>query len=179
MKKKINILLLSSFTYLFSILISYTFIYKTNHITYATFILPILFLVLNYIIKNNSSKDSLFTIISSLLVLLFLTVLVNFTLGSTIDFISIFKLMGILFLVEFINIILYKFFEKKTNLSYIILFIHYLILFIVFDFIYILFYINTFTFSYFIKNYITLIIIEVILSFIFGLLDKLIIKRKK
>ena len=178
MNNKVNIMLLSSFTYLFSILISYTFIYKSNSITYSIFILPIIFLILNYINENNTTKNSFITIISSLLIIFLLTILVNFTIGSNINFIFLIKLIRILFIVEFINIILYIFFKNKTNLNYIILFIHYLLLFILFDFIYILFYINTFTFSYFIKNYIIIIIIQVFLSLIVGLLDKLLLKRK-
>ena len=179
MKNKNNILLLSSFTYLFTSLINYNFSYKTNTISYAIFLLPIIFIILNYINKNNSTKDSLITIICSLIILFLLTILVNFTLGSTIDFIYLLKLIGILFIVEFINIILYVFFKNKTKMNYILLFIHYLVLFIIYDFVYILFYINTFTFSYFIKNYIIIILIQFILSLITGLLDKLIVKRTK
>ena len=178
MKNKINILLLSSFTYLFSTLINYSFTYKHNNITYAIFILPVIFIILNYINKNNSTKDSLITIICSLILLFLLTILVNFTLGGTIDFIYLSKLIGLLFIVEFINIILYTFFKNKTDLNYLILFIHYLILFIIFNTIYILLSINTFTFGYFIKNYVIIIVIEFILSFLFGLLDKFILKRK-
>lgn len=173
----IYIFLLSSFTCLYDALSTQNITIHNELICLNLFVLPIILLVSNIINYKYDYKVSIKGTVISLIILFLINIIIDFSLGNTFSYNSLFYEMISLFITEIINLIIYTFLFKHTNRGYIIITINYILDIIFYYFISTIFSLNEIIIKTFIKEYLIFIIVNTLSIIIISIFDKLLIKN--
>ncbi len=158
------ILLLSTLVILAESLRIYNFSLFNVAITYAIFLLPIIYGVTNYITTKYGFKKTLIGIVISSIALIVFILLMSFAMGKALDFSSISGGLLSYIISQLINTFIYKFLIVNTNRPYILIFLNYIFSYIIFYMLYTLVYINIIVAETFWIGYFTTLGIQTIMS---------------
>ena len=168
----IYILLLTTLVILIESLKTYTFTINQISITYSIFLLPLIYLITNYITKKYDYKKSIVAIsISGVSVVLFVLIM-NFALGKTMDFSNISGQFCGYVISQFVNLTIYKFLLNNTDSPFFLVFLNYLFSLIVFYMFYTLIYLNMLVLDDFWTGYFMVLDIQVVICFVLSIIDK-------
>ncbi len=167
-------LLLSTIVILGESLKSYTFPIKGIELTFAIFLLPIIFFLTNYITKKYNFMRSISAICLSTVALVVFTYSINYALGRTVDFLSIGGEVSGYLIAQMINLYIYVFLLNNTSSPTILVLINYLFALIVFYMFFTLINLSVLvTDTYWLGYFITLFI-QLIECIIISIVDKFI-----
>ena len=139
----IYILLLSAIVILGQSLKSYTFSLGDFSLTYALFLLPIMYFLTNYITKKKGYKKGVLAIsISSLSMILFVAFM-NIVTGRGFDFYNVAGDFCGYIVSQFVNLTIYQFLLDNTKSNFILVYLNHIFALVVNYLFYSLFYINT------------------------------------
>lgn len=176
-KKKYNdswmyILLLSTLVILSESLKTYSFTVFNAKLTYVVFLLPLIYMVTNYITKKYGFRRTLTAIIISALSLILFILLMNFAIGRVFDFSSISGgLLGYV-ISQLVNTMIYKFLLVNTNSPYLLVLLNYIFAYIVFYMLYSIVHMNLVVTDTFWMGYFITLGIQTIMSIGLTYLDK-------
>ena len=166
------ILLLTTLVILIEALKNYTFILNNVSITYSIFLLPLVYLLTNYITKKYTYQRSIVAIsISGVSVVLF-TILMNFALGKEITLMNISGQFCAYVVSQFINLTIYNFLLNNTKPTYILIFQNYLFTLIIFYMFYTLINLNILVIDEYWTGYFTVVSIQTFMCLILAFIDK-------
>jgi len=136
------ILLLTTLTILLESLKTYKFMIKGVSLTYAIFLLPLIYLIVNYITKKYDYKKAVAAIAISGVMFVSFTAIMSFALGERLILSSVSGEFCAYVVSQFVNLTIYTFITNNTKSPYILIFINYLFSLIVYYMIYTLIYLN-------------------------------------
>ena len=172
----IFIMLLSTLLILIESVKVYTFSIFNINLSYSIILIPLIYLILNYMLKKYDFKKALAAIcLSAVAVILFIFIM-SFTLNQSISFKLYSGELCAYLLSSMLNVIIYNYLMKNTKLPWSLIFINYLCSCTVFHMFYTLIYLDSVTTPLFWKEYFITIIIELIIVLFLSIIDK-IIKR--
>ena len=175
----IYIILLSSFTILFSTLCHYKFNILNTTILSSFLLLPVIFYVQNIIFNKYSLKISILSIIISIISTIIFNIIMNFSIGKEL-LINVLSINTIILLItSFINLIMFSFIKYETKETYILVFISYLLIQIIYNLIYVIFNIDRIVLKDYYKEYLLVILIEFLIVVIISIIDKKTIRKQK
>ena len=120
------ILLLTTVTILTYSLSSYTFDILGVSLSYSLFILPIIYLIANYITKKYYYQKTVVGIIVSSISIVLFTLLMNFALGKQTSLNAFSGVFCALILSHFVNIVIYRFLNANTEAPFLLVLLNYL-----------------------------------------------------
>lgn len=165
------ILLLTTLVILIESLKSYTFTINQVSVTYSIFLLPIIYLITNYITKKYDYKKSIVAISISGVSLVLFVAIMNFALGKTMDFSSVSGQFCGYVVSQFVNLTIYKFLLNNTNSPFFLIFLNYLFSLIVFYMFYTLIHLNMIILDDFWTGYFMVLDIQTVICFILSIID--------
>lgn len=171
-------LLLSTLLILIESVKVYTFsIPKLDvHISYSIILIPLIYLILNYMLKKYSFKQAISAMcLSAVAVLLFIFIM-SFTLNQSLSFRVYSGELCAYLLSSILNLVIYNYLMNNTKLPWSLIFINYLCSCTVFHMFYTLIYLESVTTPLFWKEYFITISIELVIVLFLSIIDK-IIKR--
>lgn len=160
------ILLLSTIVILAEALRTYNFPIFGVNITYALFLLPLMYGVTNYITTKYGFRRTIIGIGISILSLLAFILLMNFAMGKEADFASISGGLAGYIISQLVNTLIYKFLIVNTNRPYLLVLLNYIFAYIVFYMLYTLVHMNIIVAETFWIGYFVTIGIQTIMSII-------------
>ena len=171
----IYILLQSSLLIFVESLKTYHFKIHGNLISLSIPILPLIFLILNIIIRKYGGKKALLSILISSIISVLFIFLMSFAMKKTFDF-AIYRGELLSYCIsQLLNIFLYRFIDKNTKKSYPIIFLSYIFSLIIFHMIYTLSYLDTTILDGYWIRYLLNITIEVLVCIPITIIDKKIV----
>lgn len=165
------ILLLTTLVILIESLKSYTFTINQVSVTYSIFLLPIIYLITNYITKKYDYKKSIVAISISGVSLVLFVLIMNFALGKIMDFSDISGQFCGYVVSQFVNLTIYKFLLNNTNSPFFLIFLNYLFSLIVFYMFYTLIHLNMIILDDFWTCYFMVLDIQAVICFILSIID--------
>lgn len=166
------ILLLTTLVILIESLRTYTFTLNGVEITYSVLLLPVIFLITNYITKKYDYKKSLVAIsVSGVSVVLFVF-LMNFAIGKPMDLSLISGQFCGYITSQFMNLMIYTFLLNNTKSPIFLIFLNYLFSLIVFYMFYTLIYLDMIILEEFWVGYFTVLSIQAFLCIFLAYIDK-------
>lgn len=160
------ILLLSTIVILAEALRTYNFPIFGVNITYALFLLPLMYGVTNYITTKYGFRRTIIGIGISILSLLAFILLMDFAMGKEADFASISGGLAGYIISQLVNTLIYKFLIVNTNRPYLLVLLNYIFAYIVFYMLYTLVHMNIIVAETFWIGYFVTIGIQTIMSII-------------
>lgn len=153
------ILLLTTLTILTYSLSTYTFKISSVSLTYSLFLLPILYLIANYITKKYGYGKTIAAIaISSISIVVFVLIM-NFALGKPTTITTFSSHFCALVVSQLVNLLIYQYLITGTKSPYILIFLNYMFALVTFYMFYTLLYLNMIIIDgYWTGYFITLII---------------------
>lgn len=176
-KKKYNdswmyILLLSTLVILTESLKNFSFNLFSAKITYAIFLIPVIYAITNYITKKYGFRKSLSGIIISAVSMILFVLIMCFAVGKSMDFGSLLGgLLGYL-ISQLVNTMIYKFLLVNTTSPYLLVLLNYIFGYIVFYMVYTIVHLNMIILDTFWISYFIVLAIQTIMSVGLALLDK-------
>ena len=176
-RKKYNdswmyILLLSTLVILTESVKTFKFTLLNSEITYAIFLLPIIYALTNYITKKYGLKRTLIGIVVSLISMILFVMLMNFAIGKDMDFGSLYgAILGYL-VSQIVNTMIYKFLLVNTNSPYLLILLNYIFAYIVFYMIYTIVHLDMIILDTFWISYFIVLVIQIIISIVLAIIDK-------
>lgn len=172
------ILLLTTLVILLESLKTYTFQVAGVHLTYAVFLLPLIYLLANYITKKYDYKKTVAAIaISGVLFVSFVAV-ISFALGERLILTSLTGEFCGYVISQFVNLTIYMFLLNNTKSPFILILLTYLFSLIVYYMFYTLIYLNMITLDTYWKGYFITLGIQTILCIPISYIDKKIARGK-
>ena len=168
----VYVLLQSALVILLESLKTYNFTIYNTDITYVIPILPIVFLITNYIIKKYNSKKAFISILISGISPVIYMYIMSFALNKTLILTSIIGEVVAYLISQIINIIIYTYILKNTKHSYITILLTYLFSSVFFYITYTIFYLNVITLDGYWKKYLLSISIQFVVSIPLTIIDK-------
>lgn len=166
------ILLLSTLVILTESIKTFNFSLFKVEMTVATFLIPFIFAITNYITKKYGFRRTLTGIIVSAISVVLFVIIMNFAIGRTIEFGSLTGgLLGYL-ISQIVNTMIYKFLLVNTNSPYILVLLNYIFGYIVFYMIYTIMHLDMIILDTFWISYFVVLVIQSIMSIGLALLDK-------
>lgn len=157
------ILLLTTITILAYSLGTYTFKIAGVNLTYSIFLLPILYLIANYITKKYSCERSILAIVVSSISIVIFTVIMNFAMGKTTNINAFAGSFCALVVSHLVNLLIYRFLNSNTQAPFLLVLLNYLFALVSFYMFYTLIYLNMIIIDdYWLGYFITLLIQTVI-----------------
>lgn len=176
-RKKYNdswmyILLLSTLVILTESVKTFNFNLFNIELTYAIFLIPIIFAITNYITKKYGFRRTLNGIIISTISVVLFVLLMSFAIGKELELGSLTgSLLGYL-ISQLVNTMIYKFLLVNTNSPYILVLLNYIFGYIVFYMIYTIVHLDMIILDSFWISYFVVLAIQSIMSVGLALLDK-------
>lgn len=176
-RKKYNdswmyILLLATLVILTESLKTYNFTLFNVELTFAIFLIPLIFSITNYITKKYGFRRTLIAIIISAISMIAFVMLMNFAVGKTLNFSSLSgELLGYL-ISQMVNTMIYKFLLVNTNSPYFLVLLNYIFGYIVFYMVYTIVHLDMIILDTFWTSYFIVLGIQSIMSVVLALLDK-------
>jgi uncharacterized PurR-regulated membrane protein YhhQ (DUF165 family) len=174
----IYILLLTTLVILLKSLKTYTFNIFNIDLTYSLFLLPVVYLIVNYITKKYDYKKAIAAIAISGVISVCFTVLISFALGRQISLSSVSGEFCGYVISQFVNLTIYTFLLNNTKSPYFLIFLNYMFSLIVYYMFYTLIYLNMIILDNFWEGYLITIFIQTIICLVLAYIDKR-IKRGK
>lgn len=176
-RKKYNdswmyILLLSTLVILTESVKTFNFNLFNIELTYAIFLIPIIFAITNYITKKYGFRRTVNGIIISTISVVLFVLLMSFAIGKELELGSLTgSLLGYL-ISQIINTMIYKFLLVNTNSPYILVLLNYIFGYIVFYMVYTIVHLDMIILDSFWISYFVVLAIQSIMSIGLALLDK-------
>ncbi|MBQ2639433.1 MAG: VUT family protein [Bacilli bacterium] len=156
----IYVLLLSAVVILGESLKNYTFELERFSLTYALFLLPIIYFLTNYITKKKGYKKSILAIsISGIAMVLFVAIM-NICVGRGFEFSNVVGDFCGYIISQLINLTIYQFLLDNTKPNFILIFLTYIFALVVYYLFYSLFYITTLNVDTYWVAYFTTLILQ-------------------
>lgn len=171
-------LILVTLTIFLSSLKKYTFTIFNINLTYAIFLLPLLYLTANYITKKYGYKKSVVSIVVSSLSLVLFYTLLSIILKEKLQLENIAGEFCGLVISQFVNLTIYSFLLNNTKLNYFLVVINYMFSLVINYMFYTLIYLEKVAQTNFWKGYFITLIIQLVISLVIGFIDMK-IKRGK
>lgn len=166
------ILLLTTLTILTYSLATYTFKLTDIRLTYSIFLLPILYLISNYITKKYGYGKTVLAIsISSISIVVF-TLIMNFALGKPTDINTFAGHFCALVVSHLINLLIYQFLISNTKAPVVLIFLTYLFALVTFYLFYTLIHLNMVALDNYWKGYFVTIGIQSLVCLVLTIIDK-------
>lgn len=166
------ILLLTTLTILTYSLSTYTFKISSVSLTYSLFLLPILYLIANYITKKYGYGKTIAAIaISSISIVIFVLIM-NFALGKQTTITAFSSHFCTLVLSHFVNLLIYQYLLNGTKSPYILVFLNYMFALVVFYMFYTLLRLNMITIEGYWTGYFITLAIQTFICIGLTFLDK-------
>lgn len=157
------VLLLTTLTILLESLKTYTFKIAGVKLTYALFLLPFAYFIVNYITKKYDYKKAVASIAISAIVFVSFSAIMSFAVGERLILTSISGEFCGYIVSQFINLTIYMFLLNNTKSPVILVYINYIFALIVYYMFYTLIYINRINLdTYWTGYFITLAFQEII-----------------
>lgn len=160
------VLLLSTIVILVESLRTYSFPILGVNLTYAIFLLPLIYGVTNYITTKYGFRRTIIGVGISILSLLAFILLMNFAIGKEADFASISGGLAGYIISQLVNSIIYKFLIVNTNRPYLLVLLNYIFAYVVFYMLYTLIHMNIIVAEEFWIGYFVTIGIQTLMSII-------------
>ncbi|MBQ8132654.1 MAG: hypothetical protein IJ193_09195 [Bacilli bacterium] len=165
-------LLLSTLVILTESLKTYTFHINGVDLTYSLFLLPLIYLLTNYITKKYNYAKSVSAICLSGVAMATFVMVMSIGLGITIRFPSLVAELGAYIASQIVNLFIYYFLLQNTNQPVILTIMNYLFALVVYYMLYTLFDMDyVITDTYWI-GYFTTLVIQLAECIILGIIDK-------
>lgn len=167
----VYVLLLSTIVILAHSLKDYTFYVENLSLTYAIFILPVVYFVTNYITKKYGYAKSVIGIAMSGLLLVLFALVMSFVIGRNFSFYDISGEFCGYVVSQFVNLTIYQFLLVNTTGSFILTFLTYMFAFVVYYLFYTLLYMNLLVFDNYWVSYFSTLILQGILCLLLTFFD--------
>ena len=167
----VYVLLLSTIVILAHSLKDYTFYVENLSLTYAIFILPIVYFVTNYITKKYGYAKSVIGIAISGLLLVLFALVMSFVIGRNFSFYDISGEFCGYVVSQFVNLTIYQFLLVNTTGSFILTFLTYMFAFVVYYLFYTLLYMNLLVFDNYWVSYFSTLILQGMLCLLLTFFD--------
>ena len=167
----VYVLLLSTIVILAHSLKDYTFYVENLSLTYAIFILPIVYFVTNYITKKYGYAKSVIGIAISGLLLVLFALVMSFVIGRNFSFYDISGEFCGYVVSQFVNLTIYQFLLVNTAGSFILTFLTYMFAFVVYYLFYTLLYMNLLVFDNYWVSYFSTLILQGMLCLLLTFFD--------
>ena len=143
--------------------------------TVATFLIPFIFAITNYITKKYGFRRALSGIIISAISMILFILLMCFAVGTEMNFSALSGgLIGYL-ISQIVNTMIYKFLLTNTNSPYILVLLNYVFAYIVFYMVYTVIHLDMIILDTFWISYFIVLAIQTIMSLALAFIDKKII----
>ena len=153
------ILLLSTVVILGGALKNYTFTIRDTHITFSIFVLPIIYLLTNYITKKYNYTKGISAICLSTVAFVLFTYGIGYGLGRTVNFLAIGGEVSGYLISQMINLYIYVFLLNNTKQPPVLIYLNYMFSLVIFYMFYTLINLSVLvTNTYWTGYFITLII---------------------
>ncbi len=173
------ILLLTTLVILLESLKTYTFSLSGVRLTYAIFLLPLIYLLANYITKKYDYKKTIAAIsISGVLFVCFVAV-ISFALGERMILSSLTGEFCGYVISQFINLTIYMFLLNNTKSPFLLILLTYIFSLIIYYMFYTLIYLNMIILDTYWKGYFITLGIQTILCIPISYIDKKIARGKE
>lgn len=167
----VYVLLLSTIVILAHSLKDYTFYVENLSLTYAIFILPVVYFVTNYITKKYGYAKSIIGIAMSGLLLVLFALVMSFVIGRNFSFYDISGEFCGYVVSQFVNLTIYQFLLVNTTGSFILTFLTYMFAFVVYYLFYTLLYMNLLVFDNYWVSYFSTLILQGMLCLLLTFFD--------
>lgn len=167
----VYVLLLSTIVILAHSLKDYTFYVENLSLTYAIFILPVVYFVTNYITKKYGYAKSVIGIAISGLLLVLFALVMSFVIGRNFSFYDISGEFCGYVVSQFVNLTIYQFLLVNTAGSFILTFLTYMFAFVVYYLFYTLLYMNLLVFDNYWVSYFSTLILQGMLCLLLTFFD--------
>ena len=167
----VYVLLLSTIVVLAHSLKDYTFYVENLSLTYAIFILPVVYFVTNYITKKYGYAKSVIGIAMSGLLLVLFALVMSFVIGRNFSFYDISGEFCGYVVSQFVNLTIYQFLLVNTTGSFILTFLTYMFAFVVYYLFYTLLYMNLLVFDNYWVSYFSTLILQGMLCLLLTFFD--------
>ena len=174
----IYILLLSAIVILGQALKNYTFDMGEFSLTYALFLLPIIYFLTNYITKKKGYQKSILAISISGIAMVAFVAIMYLCVGRGFDFYYVVGDFCGYLISQLINLTIYQFLLDNTRPNFILIFLTYIFALVVYYLFYSLFYIATLSVDTYWVSYFSTLILQAMLIMVLTFID-LQIKRGK
>lgn len=165
------ILLLTTLVILLESLKTYTFKVGEVHLTYAIFLLPFVYYIVNYIAKKYDYKKAIAAISISGVIFVCFSAIISFAMGERLFLSSISGEFCGYIISQFVNLTIYQFLLNNTKAPIILVFLNYLFALIVYYMIYTLIYLNIMILDYYWEGYFTTLAIQFFICIPIAILD--------
>lgn len=167
----VYVLLLSTIVILAHSLKDYTFYVENLSLTYAIFILPVVYFVTNYITKKYGYAKSVIGIAISGLLLVLFALVMSFVIGRNFSFYDISGEFCGYVVSQFVNLTIYQFLLVNTTGLFILTFLTYMFAFVVYYLFYTLLYMNLLVFDNYWVSYFSTLILQGMLCLLLTFFD--------
>ena len=166
------VLLLTTLVILLESLKNYTFHIAGVNLTYALFLLPLVYFIVNYICKKYDYKKAIAAIaISGVMFVCFIAIM-SFALGERLILSNISGEFCGYVISQFINLTIYTFLLNNTKSPYILVFLNYMFALIIYYMFYTLIYLNMIILDNFWTGYFITLGIQVLICLPITIIDK-------
>lgn len=164
-------LLLSTIVILGGALRSYTFTIKGVELTFAIFIIPIIFLLTNYITKKYNFAKGVSAICLSTVAFVIFTYAISYGLGRSINFLSLGGEVSGYLISQMVNLYIYVFLLNNTKAPAILIGINYIFSLVIFYMFYTLINLSVLVTESYWKGYVLTLIIQIVECVIATIID--------
>ncbi len=166
------ILLLSTLVILGESLKSYTFMFNKVELTYSLILLPVIFLLTNYITKKYDFQTTICAISASACINVIFIYMINFALGRSANLMTVGGGFCSYVIAQLMNLNIYKFLLENTKSPIMLIILNYIFSLIVFYMFYTLLNLNILVTDTYWKGYFTTIFIQTLECIILSIIDK-------
>ena len=167
----VYVLLLSTVVMLTQSLKDYTFSFDDVTLTYAIFVLLLVYFVTNYITKKYGYAKSVIGISVSGVALVLFSFIMSFVIGQHFSFYDICGGFCGYVISQFVNLTIYQYILVNTSGSFILIYLTYLFAFVVNYLFYTLIYMNLLVFDNYWLSYFSTLILQGVICFLLVFLD--------
>jgi len=172
-------LLLTTLVILLESLKNYTFKIANTELTYAVFLLPLIFLLANYILKKYDYKKAVSAISLSGVSLVVFVYIMSFALGERFILSSVTGDFCGYVASQFVNLTIYSFILNNTKSPIILIYLNYIFSLIIFYMFYTIIYLDMVIVDGFWSGYFITLIIQLIICIPITIFDKQIKKGRE
>ena len=170
------ILLLTTLVILLESLKTYTFQIAGVRLTYAIFLLPLIYLITNYITKKYDYKKTIAAIAISGVLFVCFVATISFSLGERLILSSISGEFCGYVVSQLVNLTIYMFLLNNTRSPYLLILMNYIFSLIVYYMFYTLIYLNMIILDTYWKGYFITLIIQIIICIPLAIIDKKLVR---
>ena len=166
------ILLLSTLTIFTYSLSTYTFKLWDVKLTYSLFLLPILFMLTDYILKKYNYKKAVNSILISSVSMILFVVIMTLSIGKELTLGSFAGHFSALVIAQLFNLTIYSFLLNNTSLSFVLVFVNNIFSLVIFYLNYTLLNLNTINIDNYWKGYFLTLLLQIPICLLLAYFDK-------